>query len=182
MEELRTVITPDRLDKLRRLAQFAPDGGLAAEVGVYQGGSLRLIAQTLGPRRVFGCDTFAGLPAEDWRPGELHEVGEFADTSLDAVAAYVADLPNVQLVPGVFPASAPPEMAAAAFAFVHIDTDFYWGVRRSLEFFWPRLVRRGRIVFDDYQWSQCPGVVEAIKDCGLEVYESARHQAFAIKR
>lgn len=48
------------------------------------------------------------------------------------------------------------------FSFVHIDVDLYQPTLDSLEFFYPRLIKNGIIVFDDYGCCSFPGAKKAI--------------------
>jgi O-methyltransferase len=173
-----TLITQDRLDALVRNAQLVPDG-LFAECGVYKGGSLKLLAETFPDRSIIGFDTFEGLPAEQWSKDEYHEPGEFGDVSIEAVQDYV-NCQNVSLVKGLFPESAK-GYAKSKFAFVHIDFDFYEGIKACIEWFMPRLVKGGIMMFDDYGWDNCPGVKKAISEAGLKVIMTADYQCAVIK-
>jgi O-methyltransferase len=135
-----------------------------------------MLAKAAPERSVYGFDTFEGLPAVMWSEGEPHAVGDFADTSFEAVRAALADCPNVALVQGLFPISAV-GLFPNKFAFVHLDFDFYESTRRALDWLIPRMSPGGVIVFDDYEWHRCPGVKRAIDEFGLAVERSATHQA-----
>lgn len=175
-----TLITQDRLDEIVRLAGEAAVGGQFAEVGVYKGGSLKELHQHFPHVTILGFDTFEGLPKEQWNENEYHQPGEFSDTSLEEVQAFVGST-GVQLVKGLFPASAT-GYEHLNFSFVHIDTDFYQSVKASLEWFWPRLLPGGIIVMDDYEWPNCPGVKLALDEFG-QPYQptNAQYQAYIIK-
>ncbi|OGO04732.1 MAG: hypothetical protein A2Y91_07280 [Chloroflexi bacterium RBG_13_54_8] len=129
-----------------------------AECGVYRGGSAFLIASTLAERdvnnrrQVHLFDTFQGMPstAND-DPSGIKE-GRFGDTSLSAVKDYLRDFPFVTFHQGYIPATLAP-VKDRQFAFVHIDVDLYLTTRDCLEFFYPRMVSGGVIVFDDYGWA-----------------------------
>lgn len=171
------------MDALVRLANQAPKEGCLAEVGVYKGGSLKLLAMSFPDRRTFGFDSFEGLPAAHWTDTEVHRPGEFGDTSQEAVSEFLGEYKNnVQLVKGIFPASAS-LLEQETFAFVHIDTDFYLSVKACLEWFWPRLLSGGIIVLDDYLWPACPGVEQALIEFGQPFQQTeAAYQAFVRKR
>jgi O-methyltransferase len=177
---MSTLITEDRLKSIVSLLKKAPHTGAIAEVGVYKGGSLKVIAQAVPNRPVLGFDTFEGLPKEQWTEGELHKPGDFSDVTLESVYQFVKDTPNIILIKGLFPASGD-AFKHMQFAFVHIDTDFYEGVKQSLEWVWPRLVVGGIVVFDDYEWSNCPGVKRALEEFGQPVRKGANYQAYLIK-
>lgn len=174
-----TLITSDRLSTFRTLKPFIPEG-VIAEVGVYRGGSLKLLGQLYDDRAVLGFDTFEGLPKEQWIESEFHDPGDFNDTTYDEVQEFVAECPNVVLVKGLFPQSGA-VFADYKFSLVHIDTDFYEGVKQSLEWFWTRMNSRGIIIFDDYDWPNCPGVQQALGEFGEPIHLAADYQAYIIK-
>lgn len=174
---INTLITQDRLDGIIRNASLAP-AGLFAECGVYKGGSLKALAEAFPEQKIIGFDTFEGLPKEQWTESEHHKPGEFNDTSIEEVVKFV-NSPNVKLAKGLFPQSAEP-YKDEWYSFVHIDFDFYEGVKAAIEFFRPRMLSGGIMVFDDFMWPNCPGVVLAILDTGLMVTSSANYQAVAI--
>jgi O-methyltransferase len=138
--------------------------GQVAEIGVFRGGTARLLARAVAARgkTVHLFDTFAGMPATD-PERDLHRAGDFADTSLPAVREYLRDTPNVRFHPGLFPQTAGP-VEGERFCFVHVDVDIHASVRDCCEFFWPRLVPGGVMVFDDYGFLSCPGARLAVDE------------------
>jgi len=171
-----SLITEDKLASLLTcLAQVRDVPGFAAECGVYHGATLRAIAVECPHRTVIGFDTFSGLPGSAWSPDEVHRVGDFSDVDLDEVLHNVADLVNIRLVPGVFPASAA-ACGAMRFAFVHVDVDFHKSTKAAIDWFLPRMNAGGVMVFDDYGWEMCPGVKRAIDEAGLLVEATANFQ------
>jgi len=133
--------------------------GDIAEVGVYRGGSARLMCEVRGSRTLYLFDTFEGLP--DARAGdERFGPGQYA-ASLEKVQAYLAAFPNVHLFKGLFPATAGP-ITDKRFSFVHLDVDLYESTRDSLGFFYPRVSRGGIILIHDYLWAE--GVRKAVQE------------------
>jgi len=53
------------------------------------------------------------------------------------------------------------EVENSKFSFIHIDLDLYKPTIKTLEFFYPKLVKGGIIVCDDYNSSQFPGAKNA---------------------
>jgi O-methyltransferase len=136
--------------------------GAVAELGVYKGGSLDLLAQIFVDRPVFGFDTFNGMP--DAQAGEVHKKGDFADVSFEEMAVYFSEnRKNVTLVRGFFPQTTS-QIADQKYCFVHLDGDYYQSTKDGLEYFWPRLSGGGAILLDDYEWVACPGVKQAIDE------------------
>jgi O-methyltransferase len=160
----RTLVDRPRLYALYQLVKLtAALPGAVAEVGVYRGGTAKLIARLCdGARPLSLFDTFTGMP--DTHPThDFHRKGDFADTSEEAVRAYLADCRGVTIHPGLFPASATP-VAEQSFSLVHVDVDIYASVRACCDFFFPRLNRGGVLVFDDYGMITCPGAKRAVDE------------------
>lgn len=174
-----TLITQDRLDELVRLCKLTK-ANFIAEVGVYKGGSLKVLSENFPSAMIYGFDTFEGLPGEQWNENEIHKPGEFSDTRLETVYNFIRS-ENVILQKGLFPISGK-DYQDYKFDFVHIDTDFYKAVKESLYWFWPRMNKEGIIVFDDYDWPNCPGVKKALDESGLKYKKTdAKYQAYLIK-
>ncbi|MBX2925762.1 MAG: class I SAM-dependent methyltransferase [Chitinophagaceae bacterium] len=180
--DTRSLISEDRINELIRLLRKTPKG-LCAELGVYKGGSLKLMAEACPNREFWGFDTFEGLPEADWNEAEVHHPGDFNDTSLEAVQLFLKDNPNVKLIKGYFPQSiAPFEKDDLRFSFIHVDTDFYQSVKACIDYFYPRLKPGGIIVFDDYDWIACPGVKRALDESKLPYKPTlAKYQAYIRK-
>ena len=173
-----TLITQDRLDSLVELCGKTRAINIA-EVGVYKGGSIKYLSEHFPNAWIVGFDTFEGLPFEHWREFEVHKPHDFDDTSLQNVRNFLGDS-NVELIPGIFPFSAE-KFKYTTFDFVHVDTDFYESIKACIEFFYPRLSQEGIMVFDDYEWKNCPGVKKALNEFGAPIFQSAKHQAYIIK-
>lgn len=165
---MKTLIKGFKLDSLLSELARAPAGDVV-EFGVYKGGALEAMAKAAPQRQMFGFDTFDGMPAALWREGEPHGVGDFGDTSFEAVQAGMPE--NVTLVRGMFPDSASGIEPCVALA--HVDFDWYESTKAAIEWLLPRMVAGGVIVFDDWEWKHCPGVKQAIDEAGLTV--TARH-------
>jgi len=150
--------------KLYALYQFACNAatvsGDVAELGVFRGGSARLLARTLPQKTLHLFDTFQGMPFHD-ASKDLHVAGDFRDTSRESVGAFLTDCGNVAFHVGMF-ADTMPQVAARRFAFVHVDADLYDSVKQCCEFFYPRLASGGIMLFDDYGFVSCPGAREAV--------------------
>ena len=160
-----TLVDPVRCYMLYQCAlQASRLGGDAAEVGVYRGGTARLIACALQGTgaRIHLFDTFEGMPSTDPAHDE-HRQGDFSDTSLESVQRNLAGLANVAFYPGFFPATAPP-VAGLSFALAHIDVDIYRSVLDCCAFFYPRMVPGGIMVFDDYGFDTCPGAKQGVDE------------------
>jgi O-methyltransferase len=161
----RTLVTPDRCYVLYTLLQQAAHlEGDVWECGTYKGGTAAMMAAILrdqgSVKQLHLFDTFEGMPATD-ATRDLHRLGDFADTSVEAVAGYVGRpaVLHKGLVPDTFAG-----LETARIAFAHIDLDIYQSIIDSLTFIWPRLSRGGFIVLDDYGFPSCPGARAAVDE------------------
>jgi O-methyltransferase len=152
-----SVIGPRALDDLRAAANEAPPGDFV-EVGVYKGGSAAVLAEVARARgrRLFLFDTFSGMPHSELGV-DHHVVGDFGDTSLEAVQKAI---PGAICVPGVFPSTLYDDVGPIALA--HIDCDQYASVAACCRELAPRMVTGGVMVFDDYD--VLPGARRAVDE------------------
>jgi hypothetical protein len=135
--------------------------GAIAELGVYRGGSAKLIASLKGDKPLHLFDTFEGMPKVR-ADVDHHAAGDFADTSLEAVRQYLGGFKQIYFHKGFFPDSAKDLLPQPiTFSFVHLDADIYESTKAGLEFFYPRTVKGGMILSHDYRSLHCPGVKRA---------------------
>jgi O-methyltransferase len=140
-----------------------PDGDLA-EIGVYRGAT-SLLMHLMYPDRNLHCyDTFEGIKGAQIGV-DMHHNGEFA-CSLQDVQAVMGESDKIFYHVGEFPASF--NENDVQFAYVHTDTDTYLGTKATIEIVYPRVVERGILMIDDYQWPLCPGVQKAIVESGIQ--------------
>lgn len=139
--------------------------GDVAEVGVYRGRSAKVIALTAEKqnKHAYLFDTFTGMPEVDPEKDNLYRKGTFSDTSLAEVQEFLADCKKVTICPGFFPDTAEP-VRDRKFSFAHIDVDIYRSVLDCCQFFYPRLVRGGMMVFDDPGFADCAGAKIAVDE------------------
>jgi O-methyltransferase len=144
----------------------AVDGvaGDFVECGVGTGHTLFLWACALEfeaqDRRLWGFDSFAGLPApteEDSSKYRSVKKGDFAAaTPSDVRALFEASgygearfNTRVTLVPGWF-ADSLSILSGRALALVHLDVDLCASYRTCLEMLWPLVAPGGVVAFDEY--------------------------------
>lgn len=137
------------------------DGDIA-ECGVYKGGSARLLATIFPNKKIFLFDSFEGMKENDILD-KGHKKGDFKDTSLTEVKSYLSDKPNCVFFPGWIPSSAS-FLNEERFCFVHLDLDLYQSTKAAIEIFWPKVVDGGVMVFDDWEWQNCPGVKQSVTE------------------
>ncbi|HEY4490290.1 MAG TPA: TylF/MycF/NovP-related O-methyltransferase [Candidatus Paceibacterota bacterium] len=123
--------------------------GDIAEVGVYKGGSAKLIREAT-EKKIYLFDTFEGLPEtsskdnqKKWQKGELY-------ASLESVEAYLGKYQNIYFYKGLFPSTSGP-VKDKKFSFIHLDVDLYESTLSCLEFFYPRMSNGGIIISHNYQ-------------------------------
>lgn len=143
--------------------------GDLAECGCYVGTSAFFMAQVSTHGGVYLFDSFQGLSDPDatdksiatdvlpWSPGDLST----SEAVLRNNLSHYGD--SLVVLPGWIPERFS-EVADRQFRVVHIDVDLYQPTRDSLEFFYPRLVKGGVIVMDDYGFKTCPGATRAAEE------------------
>ncbi len=138
--------------------------GDMAEVGVYQGGSAKIICEVKGQRKLHLFDTFEGLPQpseKDTHFGiKFWSNKEFSNTNEDLVRKFLQRYDNLYVYKGRFPDTSGP-IKDEKFSFVHLDVDLYESTIECLKFFYPRLIKGGIILTHDYHTN---GVQSAFKE------------------
>lgn len=184
--ENRTLVSRERCLILYQFAkQTRGMNGDIAEIGVYKGGTAKLISKVAAEtaKTVHLFDTFSGMPPTD-QAKDFHKIGDFSDTSLENVKKYLKDCNNVRFYQGFFPDTADP-IVHLRFCFVHVDVDIYKSVMDCCSFFFPRMVNGGIIIFDDYGFLTCPGAKKAVDEFFLDKAEYPCYlptgQCFVIK-
>lgn len=159
------------------------DGDLA-EVGVYRGGSAKILYLAKGEKKKLHLyDTFEGMPEPDLNVDVIKK-GDLADTSLEVVKEYLGVPIDIVYHKGFFPETAVNEMSTT-FSFVHLDCNLYKSTKDALSFFYPRLVPRGMLISHDYRSINTPGVTKAFDaffagkpETVIEIWDS---QALVVK-
>jgi hypothetical protein len=118
------------------------------EVGVFQGGSARLICEFKRGKVLHLCDTFEGLPAPTGGDAGFAK-GQFR-CGLDRVRDYLAEFRGLEFHQGFFPNSAAC-LSETTFSFANLDVDLYESTKGSLEFLYPRMAKGGVILSHDYR-------------------------------
>jgi O-methyltransferase len=160
-----TAVTWPRCYVLYQLATNARLlSGNAAEVGVYRGGSARILTEVFSSagKTVNLFDTFAGMPKVNAEL-DLHREGDFSDTSVEKVEMQLEGLGNYKLFQGLFPDTGE-SVEGDTFCMVHVDVDIYQSVKDCCRFFYPKLAAGGIMVFDDYGEPSCPGAKRAVDE------------------
>ncbi len=181
----------DRKWVLREYVKVSNDlSGDLAECGCYVGTSAFFMAQASKHGTLYLFDSFQGLSDPDvadrgaandvlpWSAGDL-------STDEATLRRNLSCYGSIAVLSGWIPTRFD-EVADRQFRVVHIDVDLYEPTRDSLEFFYPRLVRGGVIVMDDYGFATCPGASRAAQEFaghrGVGVLHLATGQGVIMKR
>lgn len=161
---LPTLISTDRLCNIIKYSVRASQlQGAFCEFGIYQGGSLELIAKFNPNVNIFGIDSFQGLPEPTQH--DFHHEGEFANVDYTAIVGYFKMIhPTVRILRGFSPKVFEFFDENIRFAFVHIDVDMYGSVKDACDFFYPRMVENGIMLFDDYGFTSTRGARIAVDE------------------
>jgi len=125
-------------------AECAPPSGMILEFGVFSGHTINRLADRLPSRRIFGFDSFQGLP-EPWAPG--FEKGAFRRSDLPQVRE------NVGLVVGWFDQTLHrflDDHPDDPVSLLHIDCDLYSSTKTVFSLLADRIVPGTIIIFDEY--------------------------------
>lgn len=155
--------------------------GDIAEVGVYKGGSAKIIAEAMGKKTLHLFDTFEGLPEPSKHDHFVHTKGLFS-ASLAGVKHYLRTYKHIRYYQGIFPASAK-HIPKRKYSFVHLDIDLYEGTKDSLAYFYPKMSRGGIMMSHDY--AALPGVKKAVDEFFLNkpevIVELSGYQCLIVK-
>lgn len=160
---LPTLLDTTRICNLIKYAVRANEtmdsNSVFAEFGSYKCGSGELIAKACPNRSVFLIDSFQGLPEPNPEKGDFHFQGEMADVDYIGTAGYFKMLyPNVRLLKGFSPSVFDFFDSATRFTLVHVDCDLFQSGKDAVDFFWPKLMDGGYMLFDDYGFTSCKGI------------------------
>ena len=142
--------------------------GDVAEAGVCYGSTARLIMRWFeGTNKTIHLfDTFDVMPDAD----SVHDWPEMwhpqKDLSVDKVTNLLEDYCEQGLVKihkGLF-SDTFPTIRGMRFCFVHVDCDLYEGAKDACEFFYPKMVKGGIMMFHDYDVPAFPGIQRAVEE------------------
>jgi Macrocin-O-methyltransferase (TylF) len=151
--------------------------GNIAECGVFQGSTLipigLFVKQRMSSKMVLGFDSFEGLDQTvkfDLELGGDHDyrkaIGGFSDTSYQSLLQRIQQFElgsTVTVARGYFQDTLL-KYANHRFSFVHLDCVIYESYKQCLEFFYPRLVKSGVVLLDEYNDPPWPGCTRAVDE------------------
>jgi hypothetical protein len=171
------------LQAVQHVARNGVEGDFV-ECGVWKGGNLILcglmVKELQLDRRIWGFDTFEGMsmPTDDdfvigrqdkayarWATRQKLGFNDWSYASYEEVERNVrneAGIDNITLVKGkVEDTLDRTENIPDKIAILRLDTDWYESTRKELEVLYPRLVRGGVLIVDDYgHWSGAKKAVD----------------------
>jgi hypothetical protein len=129
------------------------------ECGVYRGSItmsniVYIDFESVKDRKYYLFDTFCGLDKEF---STKEEYGRWDGLYLDCYKFVVSSFkkyPNVVIVKGIVPISLS-QVKIDKVAYLSIDMNAALPEFEALKYFWPKLVRGGIVVLDDYGWPTC---------------------------
>jgi Macrocin-O-methyltransferase (TylF). len=156
---------PDEIETLHlELRKIKNVEGDLTEVGVWKGGSAKIIREIIPDKTLYLFDTFTGIPDDVIEEDKPH--GQyFGACQADESFVQELKLPNTIIVKGVFPETSD-IIKDKKFSFVHIDVDIYKATKDSLEFLFPKLVQEGTMIIHDYP--MYAGVKRAVDEYFLD--------------
>jgi len=144
----------ERRDHLMHAMTQVSIVGDVLEFGVFQGKTITQIAGYLSDRKVWGFDSFEGLP-EDW-----HMIKDADTLKFPKGTFSIKQLPevpgNVTLIKGWFEDTIPAwkQQHSVNISLLHVDCDLYSSTREVLTQLNSQIVPGTVIVFDDmYLWN-----------------------------
>ena len=146
------------------------------EAGVYKGGTAVVLRRTLevfykNKMPTIRCfDTFSGMPQPD-QSQDSFGVGAYSDTSIETVRSVVGDEAYIHhhkgLIPDTFAG-----LEGVSISYAHIDVDLYQSVLDCCAFIYPRMLKGGVMIFDDYGSVASYGARAAVDDFFHDKIES----------
>jgi len=138
------------------------------EFGSYKGGSAIFIASLVRrldlPIKVFGLDTFEGMPAVGIE--DLHSKGGFIDTDISEVNKYKDELglDNLSFVKGLFEDTTIDVLKNTdPVCIAHIDCDIKSSVSYSYNIVKKYMMHGGYFIFDDATEASCLGATAVVE-------------------
>ncbi len=181
-----TLTSPERIVSLIRAVKHIEKNkieGDVVECGVWKGGSIMAILKVLKDlnsfdRDIYLYDTFEGMS----EPTEIDKSfkgesatsayltnNEFCLSPLHEVQSNVKSInypmANIHFVKGKVEETIPDKKIPEKIALLRLDTDWYESTLHELEYLFPRLVKGGIIIIDDYgHWQGCKKAVDEYID------------------
>ncbi|WKV13424.1 TylF/MycF/NovP-related O-methyltransferase [Marivirga harenae] len=155
------------VDNIELVSGFSNVDGCIVECGVWRGGMSAGMAEVFSNRRVYLFDSFEGLPdakeidgeaALKWQKninGPNYHDNCTAEIK-EAEEAMLLSGAEFELVKGWFKVTLPNYKFEEKIAILRLDADWYDSTMECLDNLFPKVIRGGVIIFDDYYtWDGC---------------------------
>ncbi len=143
------------------------------EVGVWRGGTAAIMATQLSKvnssASLYLADTFIGV-AKAGVNDDFYIGGEHSDTSQKLVEDLLqkTNYSHIKILKGIFPEDTAHSISSSEqFALCHIDVDVYSSAKDVLEWVWDKMIPGGLVIFDDYGFHSCTGIVKLVEEYRL---------------
>ncbi len=166
--QLNTLVDIYRCYELWGISKRLKDiDGSILEVGVWKGGTGFLLAENINSNdSLFLCDTFNGV-VKTSEKDNFYKGGEHDDVDFERVKDLFRgyDQKNIQILKGIFPDETSKDINSnEQFKLCHIDVDAYESAKDIFEWVWPKTIRNGYVIFDDYGFASCEGITQLVND------------------
>lgn len=193
-----TMTSPERIVSLIRAVEYVEKNNIEGDIvecGVWKGGSIMAVLKTLMDlnsydRNIFLYDTFEGMsePSENDKSfkGEsateaFYERNEYWEriecfSTIDEVKGNVDTVgypkEKIQYIKGKVEDTIPNKIKHEKIAILRLDTDWYESTLHELKHLFPKIVKGGIIIIDDYgHWQGCKKAVdEYIHENNIKLY------------
>jgi O-methyltransferase len=151
-----------------RVYNLNPTAGFI-EIGVWRGGTAAIVGKKLSLKGsnapFYLADTFKGV-VKATEKDAVYTGGEHADTSADLVKGLLKNnYQHIKILEGIFPDDTGHLIPGSQqFGYCHIDVDVYQSAKEIVDWIWDRLIPGGVIVFDDYGFSTCTGIIRYVNE------------------
>jgi len=173
--DAHTIVPRDRCYMVASLTAHASHlPGDVAECGVYTGGTALLMcrASAGSGKRIYLFDSFEGLPSIDPDKDVSFEKGQFANDDVASIERLLSEFNDVtDIRKGWIPDSFA-GLEDSSYAFAHLDVDLYQSTLDCCEYFYPRLVAGGALLFDEYGFAEALGERDAVDEFFADKPES----------
>jgi len=183
-----SMTSPERMYSLYKATEYVLKNNIPGdfvECGVWRGGSSMLVAQMLASRnvkdrKIYLYDTFEGMSEPGTDDVDIHgahasKIMAEAVNEKETSVWCLADLHDVQqnmahtgfaenlivYVKGKVEDTIPQTMPKNEIALLRLDTDWYESTKHELTHLYPKLIKAGVLIIDDYgHWEGCRKAVD----------------------
>jgi hypothetical protein len=150
-----------RVYVLYQLARMQKDKSNFVECGIFAGGSVFFTADFCN-KKYIAIDSFEGLSSPGEFDSQYFKKNDLT-CSIDIAKNTLKSFNHVEIVKGWVP-DVFNTIEDLTYCYVHIDVDLYEPTKKSIEYFWPKLISGGVLICDDYGSKKTPGARKAMNE------------------